>query len=127
MIDGIFVAANDSAAVSGPRDILRNWVPGTNFVHAQFTTTEPLFLSPFLQGISSCEDHSGIFGVNALNFTINFMGGTGASRAWRSARFPSGGNNLAPVFQTKTATLINVSNAEMYLKVYTPNQTDTLK
>jgi hypothetical protein len=36
--------------------------------------SEPLFLSPFLQGISSCEDHSGIFGVNALNFTINFVG-----------------------------------------------------
>jgi hypothetical protein len=51
-----------------------------------------------LQGISSCEDHSGIFGVNALNFTINFVGGTGASRAWRSARVVSGGTAAAPSF-----------------------------
>jgi len=82
VIDAIFVAPNDAAAVQGTKNPLASYAAGTNSIYVEFTTTEPLFLSPFLQGISSCEDHSGIFGVNALNFTINFMGGTGASRAW---------------------------------------------
>jgi hypothetical protein len=123
VIDAIFVAPNDAAAVQGTKNPLASYAAGTNSIYVEFTTTEPLFLSPFLQGISSCEDHSGIFGVNALNFTINFMGGTGASRAWRSARLVGGGTAQAPNFQTKTATLINVANAEMYLKFYTPKQT----
>ena len=61
--------------------------------------------------------------MNALNFTINFVGGTGASRAWRSARVLNGGTAAAPTFQTKKATLINVANAEMFLKFYTSKQT----
>jgi hypothetical protein len=98
-------------------------VQHANF-YVQFTVTEPLFLSPFLLGLSSKEDHSGIFSVNALNFTINFS--QSANRAWRSARFvnPGSASAATPTYQTKTATLISVSNnSSIFCKFYTPKAT----
>ena len=83
-----------------------------------------MFLSPFLLGLSSKEDHSGIFSVNALNFTINFS--QSANRAWRSARFanPTSAALDNPTYQTKTATLIYVdNNSSMFCKFYTPKAT----
>lgn len=83
VIDAIFKATSDANAINGTWLALTD---GTNAnFYVQFTVTEPLFLSPFLLGLSSKEDHSGIFSVNALNFTINFS--QSANRAWRSARF----------------------------------------
>ena len=95
VIDAIFKATSDANAING------TWLPITDATAAgfyvQFTVTEPLFLSPFLLGLSSKEDHSGIFSVNALNFTINFS--QSANRAWRSARLvnPSSASAAAPV------------------------------
>ena len=125
MIDAIFKAPDDTAALNPS-----NWVSlaaagGGNY-YVKFTVTEPLFLSPVLLGSSSKEDHCGMFGINALNFTINFS--PSANRAWRAAKFvnpvtalPAAGT--LPVYQTKTATLINVSNASMFVKFYTPKAT----
>ena len=83
VIDAIYKAASDADAISGAWLDLTSATPGNYYV--KFTVTEPLFLSPFLLGLSSKEDHSGIFSVNALNFTINFS--QSANRAWRSAKF----------------------------------------
>jgi hypothetical protein len=122
VIDAIFKATSDANAING------TWLPLTDGTDAnfyvQFTVTEPLFLSPFLLGLSSKEDHSGIFSVNALNFTINFS--QSANRAWRSARFvnPGSASSATPTYQTKTATLINVSNnSSIFCKFYTPKAT----
>jgi hypothetical protein len=122
VIDAIFKATSDANAING------TWLPLTDVTPAdfyvQYSVTEPLFLSPFLLGLSSKEDHSGIFSVNALNFTINFS--QSANRAWRSARLvnPSTASSATPVYQTKTATLISVSNnSQMICKFYTPKAT----
>ena len=92
--------------------------------YVQFSVTEPLLLGTFLLGLSSKEDHSGIFSVNALNFTINCS--QSANRAWRSARLinPLSTSVEDPDIQTKTATLIHVSNnSQMFCKFYTPKAT----
>ena len=122
MIDAIFKATSDANAING------TWLPITDGTPAgfyvQFTVTEPLFLSPFLLGLSCKEDHSGVFSINALNFTINFS--QTANRAWRSAKFvnPASASAATPVYQTKTATLIYVSNnSSMFCKFYTPKAT----
>ena len=71
VIDAIFKATSDANAING------TWLDLTDATAAgyyvKFTVCEPLFLSPFLLGLSGKEDHSGIFSVNALNFTINFF------------------------------------------------------
>jgi len=122
VIDAIFKATSDANAINGAWLALTDGTAANFYV--QFTVTEPLFLSPFLLGLSSKEDHSGIFSVNALNFTINFS--QSANRAWRSARFvnPGSASAAAPTYQTKTATLINVSNnSSIFCKFYTPKAT----
>ena len=122
VIDAIFKATSDANAINGTWLNLTDEAAAGYYV--KFTVTEPLFLSPFLLGLSSKEDHSGIFSVNALNFTINFS--QSANRAWRSARFvnPTTASATAPTYQTKTATLIYVdNNASMFCKFYTPKAT----
>jgi hypothetical protein len=125
VIDAIFKAPDDTSALN-PASRVSLAAAGAGNYYVMFTVTEPLFLSPFLLGSSSNEDHSGMFGINALNFTINFS--PSANRAWRAAKFvdpvaalPTAGT--APTYQTKTATLINVSNASMFVKFYTPKAT----
>ena len=122
VIDAIFKATSDANAING------TWLDLTDATAAgyyvKFSVTEPLFLSPFLLGLSEKEDHSGIFSINALNFTINFS--QSANRAWRSARFvnPTATPLASPVYQTKTATLIYVdNNSQMLCKFYTPKAT----
>ena len=107
VIDAIFKATSDACAISGNRLSLTDETAGGYYV--QFTVSEPLFLSPFLLGLASKEDHSGIFSINALNFTINFS--QSANRAWRSARFatPATATSATPTYQTKTTTLIYVT------------------
>ena len=72
-IDAIFRAESDAVAISGTRQPITADPATYPSVYVQFTVTEPLFLSPFLLGLASKEDHSGIFSVNALNFTIIFF------------------------------------------------------
>ena len=60
----------------------------SNQVYVQFTVKEPLFLSPFLVGADSEGHHPGMYGINNMNLTINFL--NSANRAWRSAAFPLG-------------------------------------
>jgi hypothetical protein len=62
VIDAIFKAASDADAISGAWLDITSATAGNYYV--KFTVTEPLFLSPFLLGLSSKEDHSGIFSVN---------------------------------------------------------------
>ena len=126
VIDAIFRAESDAVAIGGTRQPITANPATYPGVYVQFTVTEPLFLSPFLLGLASKEDHSGIFSVNALNFTINFS--QSANRAWRSARLlnreVTGATPQNPTFQTKTATLIYVSNnSQMLCKFYTPKAT----
>ena len=72
VIDAIFRAESDAVAIGGTRQPITANPATYPGVYVQFTVTEPLFLSPFLLGLASKEDHSGIFSVNALNFTIIF-------------------------------------------------------
>ena len=103
VIDAIFRASSDANAISGARFEITESAATYPNVYVQFTVTEPLFLSPFLLGLASKEDHSGIFSVNALNFTINFS--QSANRAWRSARLivPTSASATDPAIQTKNS------------------------
>jgi hypothetical protein len=95
-------------------------------VYVQFTVSEPLFLSPFLVGADELGHHPGIYGINNMNLTINFL--ATANRAWRAARFPTDITGAVPpftagsdpIFFGKTATLVAVNSAEIECKFYTP-------
>jgi hypothetical protein len=84
----------------------------------KFTVIEPLFVPPFLAGCDSEGHHPGIYGINSLNITANFA--TNASRAWRSCRYPTSTTAATPTYYSKTATLVNVEDAKLIVKFYTP-------
>ena len=85
----------------------------------QVTVKEPLFLSPFLVGADSEGHHPGIYGINNMNLTINFL--NTANRAWRSARYPVCLTDpLNPLFFGKDVTLVKVEDAIIECKFYTP-------
>ena len=80
MIDKIYTSADNR--------LIANSVPteGSSEVYVQVTVKEPLCLSPFLVG-ADCEGHPpGIYGINNMNLTVNFL--PSANRAWRSASYP---------------------------------------
>ena len=84
----------------------------------KFTVTEPLFAPPFLTG-SDCEGHHpGFYGINSLNITANFA--PNANRAWRCARYPTAFNTNTPNYFDKEATLVDVNDAKLIVKFYTP-------
>jgi hypothetical protein len=61
---------------------------------------------------------------NAFNFTINFVGGTGASRAWRSARVVStGGTCSRPSFPNQESYSDKCCKCRDVPEIYTPKQT----
>ena len=112
-IDRIYTSTDGGITASG--------VPTTvaTRVYVQFTVSEPLFLSPFLVGADELSHHPGMYGVNAMNLTINFL--PNANRAWRSAKYPIDLTTPTdPTFFGKTATLVAVNNAEIECKFYTP-------
>ena len=89
-------------------------------VYVKFTVQEPLFLSPFLVGADSEGHHPGIYGINNLNLTINFSS-LGGNRAWRAARFPINvGTAATPIYTGKSATLVDIKDATIECKFYTP-------
>ena len=112
-IDRIYTSTGGGITASG--------VPTTvaNRVYVQFTVSEPLFLSPFLVAADELGHHPGIYGINNMNLTSNFL--PNANRAWRSAKYPILLTDPAdPTFFCKTATLVAVNNAEIECKFYTP-------
>jgi len=116
MIDKIYTSADNGLTANGiPTDT-------SNEVYVQITVKEPLFLSPFLVGADCEGHHPGIYGINNMNLTINFL--NSANRAWRSARYPiyTGGTAVGatPVFFGKEATLARVVEAVVECKFYTP-------
>ena len=86
-------------------------------VYVKFTVVEPIFVPPFLTGCDSEGHHPGFYGLNSLNITANFA--TNASRAWRCCKYPSN-DDANPAFYNKTATLVNVEDAKLIVKFYTP-------
>jgi hypothetical protein len=81
-IDRIYTSSDGGITASGVPDA----AAATTKVYVQFTVSEPLFLSPFLVGADELGHHPGIYGINNMNLTINFL--PNANRAWRAARFP---------------------------------------
>ena len=53
-----------------------------------------------------------------MNITANFA--TNASRAWRCCKYPTNFTDANPPFYNKTATLVNVEDAKLIVKFYTP-------
>jgi hypothetical protein len=79
---------------------------------------EPLFVPPFLTG-SDCEGHHpGFYGINSLNITANFA--PNANRAWRCCRYPTAFTSGTPTYYDKEATLVDVNDAKLIVKFYTP-------
>ena len=75
----------DKIYTSGDNGLTANGIPTetSNEVYVQITVKEPLFLSPFLVGADCEGHHPGIYGINNMNLTINFL--PNANRAWRAA------------------------------------------
>jgi len=96
----------------------------SNEVYVQITVKEPLFLSPFLVGADCEGHHPGIYGMNNMNLTLNFL--NNANRAWRCARYPIYTPGTAvgatPVFFGNEATLARVVEAKIECKFYTPKR-----
>jgi hypothetical protein len=111
-IDQIYWSAD------GKLDTARRPAVGDNEVYVRFTVVEPLFVPPFLSG-SDCEGHHpGFYGINSLNITANFA--TKANRAWRCCRYPKNTTDGNPPYYNKDATLIDVNDAKLIVKFYTP-------
>jgi hypothetical protein len=87
-------------------------------VYVKFTVVEPIFVPPFLAGCDSEGHHPGFYGINSLNITANFA--TNASRAWRCCKYPTNFTDANPTFYNKTATLVNVEDAKLIVKFYSP-------
>jgi hypothetical protein len=97
-----------------------NRVPaiGDTEVYVKFTVVEPIFVPPFLAGCDSEGHHPGMYGLNSLNITANFA--LNANRAWRCCKFPSSDSTDTPTYYNKSATLVNVEDAKLIVKFYTP-------
>jgi hypothetical protein len=68
-IDRIYTSGDGGITASG----IPNADAATTKVYVQFTVSEPLFLSPFLVGADELGHHPGIYGINNMNLTINFL------------------------------------------------------
>ena len=102
----------------GKLDTARRPAVGDNEVYVRFTVVEPLFVPPFLTG-SDCEGHHpGFYGINSLNITANFA--SKANRAWRCCRYPKNTADANPSYYNKDAILIDVNDAKLIVKFYTP-------
>jgi hypothetical protein len=89
--------------------------------------SEPLFLSPFLVGADELGHHPGIYGINNMNLTINFLPNAkscmeGSKISYRCILVLThlGAAGTKPKFFGKTATLVAVNSAEIECKFYTP-------
>ena len=78
------------------------------------------FYHLFLVGADAEGHFPGIYGINNLNLTIH-VSSLGGNRAWRAARFPMNvGTPASPIYTGKSATLVDIKDATIECKFYTP-------
>ena len=124
-IDGISTALN--AQGTGLSSPLVAPVPNadgvTQSVYVQFTSTEPVLLSPWLWAEPK-SNNQGFYGVQNMNFVFNIGD---ASRVWRTANYqatvPATGVAQTPYKNTwiQSASVASISNTRLLFNFLTPH------
>lgn len=120
-IDGISTSLV-SGALSSPLVApvpLVNGVAQT--IYIQFTSTEPLLLSPFIFADPK-SNNQGFYGVQNMNFVFN-MGD--CSRVWRTANYTAGAGTspFGTTFIT-SASLASIASSRLIFNFLTPHPSD---
>lgn len=124
-IDGISTALNaQGTGLSSPLVAPVPLAEGiTQSIYVQFTSTEPVLLSPWLWAEPK-SNNQGFYGVQNMNFVFNIGD---ASRVWRTANYqavvPATGVPQTPYGNTwiQTASVASISNTRLLFNFLTPH------
>jgi hypothetical protein len=93
----------------------------TQFIYVQFTSTEPLLLSPFIFADPKSNNQA-FYGIQNLNLVFNIGS---ANRVWRSANYTNA-NTVSPLGSTfiTDATVVSFSDTQLLFNFLTPHPSD---
>jgi hypothetical protein len=97
--------------------------PGSQDIYVQFTSTEPLLLSPFIFADPKSNNQA-FYGVQNMNFVFNIGD---ATRVWRTANYTNA-NTLSPLNSTfiSAISVQSFSNTQLLFNFLTPHPSDLM-
>jgi hypothetical protein len=123
-LDGISVGIDGLTKLPSPLVAPAPLAVGvTQYIYVQFTSTEPLLVSPFIWGHPQA-NNQGFYGVQNMNMVFNIGD---ASRVWRTANnTAAAGNSPLGATYINAASVVNFSDSRLIFNFLTPHPSDLM-